>query len=364
MRGVDVIEGIQNYVINWVKVKKGENVLLLADSLADESIVEQTATVVRGQGANIVVCWIEYNPIQTMGGGKIIEAALAGTDKMLRFTFATSHDRGTVKACREHGLRIYGVCNPTEEFFASEAARFPVELMLEIARESVQRSRAGKRIHITDRKGTDLTAEGRPENWSCEIRPWGFKGDYRTWVYDTDIPGNYPMTFPGSITGLIPPDNANGVAYFDAFSSIGVCEETLKFTFKDNRFISVEGGKEADRFNSTYTGIPNINALVEIMFGLHPKTRNLLDQKPFPNEAERHAGNLHLGVGNRPLMSMKPWKEKSAKEYHLDGFILKPTITINDEVLIEDGRLTIFDDPRIREIASKYGNPDKLLAQN
>ncbi len=362
MRGVDVIEGIHNYIVNWVKVKKGENVLLLADSLADSLVVEMAAAVARAQGAHVVVSWIEYNPVQTMGGGKIIDAALTGTDKMLRFTFATSHDAGTVKACREYGLRIYGVCNPTQEFFASEAARFPVKLMLEIARETVQRARAGRNIHITDKKGTDLTAEGRPENWSCEIRPKGFKGDYRTWDYDTELPGNYPMTFPGSVTGLIPPEKANGVAYFDAFSSIGVCEEPMKFTFKENRFVSVEGGKEADQFNATYSGIPNVNAVVEIMYGLHPKTRNILDQKPFPNEAERRAGNLHIGVGNRPLMSMKPWKEKASKQYHLDGFILKPTIKINDEVLIDNGRLTFLDDPRIREIAKKYGDPDKLLA--
>jgi hypothetical protein len=206
MRGIDIIEGMQNYVINWAKVKKGENVLILADSLADEFVVEQAATVCRGQGANVVVSWIEFNPVQTLGGGKIIDAALTGTDKMLRFTFATSHDRGTLKACREYGLRIYAVCNPTRDFFASEAARFPVELMVEIARETVQRARAGRKIHITDKKGTDLRVEGRPENWSCEIRPRGFQGDYRTWVYDTDLPGNYPMTFPGSMTGLIPPE--------------------------------------------------------------------------------------------------------------------------------------------------------------
>jgi hypothetical protein len=362
MRGVDVIEGIQNYIINWVKVKKGENILLVADGLADESVVELAATVARAQGASVVVSWIEFNPIQTLGGGKIINAALTAADKMLRFTFATSHDAGTVKACREYGLRIYGVCNPTEEFFASEAARFPVELMLEIARETVQRARAGRKVHITDKKGTDLTAEGVPENWSCEIRPRGFKGDYSTWDYDTELPGNYPMTFPGSIVGLIPPENGSGVAYMDAFSSIGVCEEPMKFTFKDNRIVSVEGGKEADQFNAAYAGIPNINAFVEIMWGLHPKTRNILDQKPFPNEAERRAGNLHLGIGNRPLMSMRPWKEKAAREYHLDGFVLKPTIAIDDKVLIDNGRLLVLDDHRIREIAKKYGDPDKLLA--
>ncbi len=363
MRGVDIIEGIQNYVVNWAKIKKGENILIVADSLADPMVVDLTATVARAQKANVVVSWIEFNPIQAQGGGKIIEAALKGTDKLLRFTFSLSHDKGTVEACQEFGLRMYGVANPTKEFFASEAATFPIPLIIEISRETVQRARASKQVHITDDKGTDLWAEGRPENWGCDIRPKDFEGNYLNWDYDTNLPGNYPMTFPGAHTGLIPPENGNGVTVFDAFSRIGICKTPLKLTFKDNYFIKVEGGDEADTLKSMIEGVPHANFFVEIMFGLHPKTRNILDQKPIPNEAERRAGNLHIGVGNRRVMSMRPFKVTSKIQYHFDGFILNPTITIGDDVLVNKGRLTVLDSPRIRELAKEYGNPDKLLAQ-
>ena len=363
MKSVDIIEGIQNYVVNWAKIKKGENILIVADSLADPDVVDLTAAVARGQKANVVVSWIEFNPLQAQGGGKILEAAIKGTDKLLRFTFAMSHDRGTVEACQEFGLRMYGVANPTKEFFASEAAKFPVPLIIEIARETVQRARAGKRVHITDDKGTDLWAEGRPENWGCAIRPRDFRGDYKNWDYDTELPGNYPMTFPGEVVGLIPPENGNGVTVFVAYSRIGICKTPLKFTFKDNYFIKVDGGEEADALKGIIEGIPHANFLDEIMFGLHPKTRNILDQKPIPNEAERRAGNLHIGVGNRRLMSMRPFKETSKIELHLDGFILNPTITVGEDVLVDKGRLTVLDSPRIRELAKEYGNSDKLLAQ-
>jgi len=363
MKSIDIIEGIQNYVVNWAKIKKGENILIVADSLADELVVDLTATVARGQGAKVVVCWIEFNPLQTMGGGKIIDNALKGADKLLRFTFALSHDKGTVEACQEYGLRMYGVTNPTRDFLASEAARFPVELMIEIQRETVQRARKARNIHITDEKGTDFTAEGRPENWSSEIRPKDFKGDYKNWDMDLELTGNYPMTFPGSMTGLIPPENGNGTVVFDVFSGIGVCKTPLRLTCKDNYFTSIEGGEEAETLKRMWKGVPHANYLVEIMWGLHPKCRNILEQKPLPNEAERRAGNLHIGTGNRRLMSMRPFKEKSKTQYHLDGFIVNPTVTIGNDVLIDKGRLAVFDDPRIRDIAKKYGDPDKLLAK-
>lgn len=373
MKSVDVIEGIQNYILNWVKVRKGENILIVADSLADPLIIDLAAAVAKAQKANVVVSWIEFNPLQTQGGGKIIEWALKGADKVLRFTFAISHDKGTVEACQEYGVRLYGVTNPTSDFFASEAAQFPVPLILEIAKETVHRARSHTKIHITHENGTDLWAEGRPENWGSATRPRDFGGDYKDWDYDTELPGNYPMTFPGEVVGLIPPDTANGVAVYHAYSRVGVCKTPLKLTFKDCYFINVEGGDEATVLRNVIHGVPHANYLEEIMFGLHPKARNILDQKPLPNEAERRAGNLHLGNGNRRLMSMKPFadndlgrvfapKETSKAQLHLDGFILNPTITIGDDVLIDKGRLTVLDSPRIREIAREYGDPDKLLS--
>ena len=56
MRSVDIIEGIQNYVVNWAKIQKGEDILIVADSLADPLVVDLTATVARGQKANVIVC--------------------------------------------------------------------------------------------------------------------------------------------------------------------------------------------------------------------------------------------------------------------------------------------------------------------
>lgn len=361
MRETEIIEGVRNYVVNWAQVRKGEHVLVLADSLADRMLVDLIAAVVRGEGANVVVSWIDFNPLQARGAGPIIAAALHGATKVLRLTFSISHDRGTVQAVQERGVAIYGAAVPTAEFFAREVARFPAELSLAIERLTEQKIWSYPSPHtikVTHKNGTNLRAMGRAEDWGGYFQNTDFK-----W----DIPAVYPRTFPGQAVGLITPFAGEGVAYYDAFSGVGVCSEPLKLTYKDNRCVEIEGGAEADKLRSNIRGIPYADYLCEIMYGLHPKIRANapLDQKPLPNEAERRAGNLHIAIGNRPLIGglwheMKKVKG-SYRDSHLDGFIVKPSVYINDEPLVEEGHVLILDDPELKRIAEKYGDPNELL---
>jgi hypothetical protein len=362
MRETDIIEGVQNYVVNWARVQRGEHVLVVADSIADRMVVDLIAAVAKGQGANVVVAWIDFNPRQTQGAGPIIGAALQGADKLLRLNFALSHDKDTSQALQEYGVSMYGVCNPVPQFFASEAARFPVELthaILHKTLEIVWREKVTT-VRVTDPKGTDVQAKGYAKDWG---------GDYMNSALRWDMPGVYPRTFPGAIVGLVPPFAGEGVAIFDAYSGIGICQEPLKLTFEDNHCTHIEGGIEASKLRSMIRGIPGGNFLCEIMFGLNPKIRSNapLDQKPIPNEAERRAGNLHIGMGNRPLWSWVFEEMKGVKgpyrQSHLDGFLVKPSVYVNGEPIIEGGHLTILDDPQVREVAKKYGDPEELLAE-
>lgn len=357
MRATDRAVGIRNYVQNWAQVEEGEEVIVVADSYANEEVVNQVAAEATAQGANVVVTWIDFNPIQAQGGGPIIDEALTAADKMLRLTFATSHDRGTQIAIMEHGLEMYSVANPHDpEFFTQEAAKYPVELVLEIEKKALEITRGGSEIHVTCEKGTDVTATYNPEDWG---------GDFGTVPADKPGPGTYPATFPGAIAGVLPPQETEGVVYYDAFSGVGVAEEEpIKLTFEDNFCTDIEGGRAADELADIVEGVPNAGFCEEFMFGLHPKVRDApLDQKPIPNEAERRYGNIHIAIGNMRCFSMYPFEETGGVELHLDGFVLDPTIEIDGEPVVKDGKLTFLDAPDIRETAAKFGDPDQLLKQ-
>ena len=362
MRETDIIEGIQNYVVNWARVKKGENVIIVADTIADEMVVDLTAAVARGQGARVVVTWIDFNPVQAQGGGPIIDAALRGADKILRMNFALSHDHGTSLALQEYGMSMYSVCNSTPQFFASEAARFPAEITLAIQKraQEIVWSQDFMDVRVTDDNGTDVQAKGLARDWTSDY--------YGCTDWKLDMPGLYPRTFPGAILGLVPPYAGEGIAYYEVYSGIGMCQEPIKLTYENNHCIKIEGGVEAEKLKSMIRDIPGANFLCEIMFGLNPKIRANapLDQRPIPNEAERRAGTLHMGIGNRPMWGWVFEEMKNVKapyrQSHLDGFIVKPSVYINGVPMIDKGYLTILDDPQVREVAKKYGDPDELLA--
>jgi hypothetical protein len=64
------------------------------------------------------------------------------------------------------------------------------------------------------------------------------------------------------------------------------------------------------------------------------------------------------------VFSMEPFEDvDESNEMHLDGFVLNPTIEIDSDPVVERGKLTFLDDPEIRSVADKYGDPDRLLKQ-
>jgi hypothetical protein len=67
---------------------------------------------------------------------------------------------------------------------------------------------------------------------------------------------------------------------------------------------------------------------------------------------------LHFGLGNSiayggPTFS-KTWQVM---------FVQDATLTVDGNPILQSGKLTLLEDPKIREVAAKYGNPDELLAQ-
>jgi hypothetical protein len=44
-------------------------------------------------------------------------------------------------------------------------------------------------------------------------------------------------------------------------------------------------------------------------------------------------------------------------------FVTEPTLTVDGVPLLDKGYLTVLDDPQVRAVAAKYGDPDELLLQ-
>ncbi len=48
-------------------------------------------------------------------------------------------------------------------------------------------------------------------------------------------------------------------------------------------------------------------------------------------------------------------------KYHNDGVLFKPNVYLNDVKVIDAGHLLGLDDPQVKKVAAKYGNPEEVL---
>jgi len=158
---------------------------------------------------------------------------------------------------------------------------------------------------------------------------------------------------------LYPEAPVHGRLVFETLEGFaGLLKEPVVLTVEDQRVTRVEGGEEARWLERMIRRYPNGDFVCELTWGISPKAslRLGLQQRAPDTVLYRRAGVYHVGVGMWPCEGI--WSD-----FHWDGGGLKPTLVHGGKTLIDAGRLLLLDDPEIREVAAKHGDPDKLLAE-
>lgn len=114
--------------------------------------------------------------------------------------------------------------------------------------------------------------------------------------------------------------------------------------------------------------------LWEAAIGTNPKVRRPVNSLMLSSggyEIERsRSGIIHMGFGTRWRGKSEDWAGENGQLYgHLHVHLMFPTyeITTKDKrtvKVIENGHLTALDDPEVRELAKKYGDPDYILKED
>jgi len=103
-------------------------------------------------------------------------------------------------------------------------------------------------------------------------------------------------------------------------------------------------------------GVENSNFIGKIVFGLNPKARLMGGlAHPRHHEGGRHSGVMKVCIGDRPA-GVFPL-------FHRNGEVLRPTVEVAGELLIENGKLKALEDPEVVEVAKKFGDPAELLKE-
>lgn len=356
---MDLMRGARNCAINYGYVKKGDKVLVLTDTKRDFRQAEAIALVCREVGAEVTVMIMKAHELPNQEPPKVVAEAMKAVDVVFgSLHYTISHTNARFEANR---LKVgyMGMYASEIDSLASEGASFPVEIIFEVGKKVGNQWRNGKTIHITCDKGTDISAkildpynnvvgDGVPAEPGGE--PTLFRrvipkdGTYR------GLFGNFAGGF--GVTGMWPAWTAEGVIYFDAAHTFkGRLRTPVKYIVEKGRVVKVEG--EPDQVNF-YEWIfrkfgQDARHVAEFMIGLNPKARIYLDD-PTHMEAHRHAGSLHCAIG----MSIDK-KRTVNPGIHLDNWIEKPTIYIDDQICVDKGKLIVYyKDPEILALLEKY----------
>ncbi|MBO0822553.1 MAG: hypothetical protein J2P27_01690 [Actinobacteria bacterium] len=362
----ELLTGARNCAIEYGGIKKGDQVVILTElgTYVDEIVVMALATVCQEVGADVQTVftkrllnswWESLSPV--------VRAAIGAADVVLQNmdTIGKTHLLDLMLNKKTRRIRNYAT---DMMLMCSEWARWPVELQDLVELKVNGRLKASSEYRITTDAGTDITG-----NIAKSIRAWRV---------DDKRSGGMNVSFPPSVFRAQESENARGVIAVQATYPWGARKYGLPETFFDhpvmltvdnNKVVNVEGGWEADRYRraieDTAAKIGERAYWIDSFHsGMSPKAFTSftpkVDADRWDHVMHNHENWFHFHVGG---LSVKDTSgDMSQAVEHVNAVCRNATVHLDGEVMARNGRLWIWDDPEIVELASKFGSPEALFA--
>jgi len=255
------------------------------------------------------------------------------------------------------------------------------------------------RVEVTDPEGTNLHAditEEMAQRWAAGVYQRG-----HLYMFPNQATGRFGYSFvnyPAFQQKWLPREplaRINGV--LAGTQGHGGFFERWEVTFKDGFVADVKGGgaqgaalKEFLQYPTTkdlqypYHNQPGYFYLYEIAFGTHPKGFRhpiVLHQTGATTPERVRSGVIHWGIGARMIhdpsgpTESKTWTDFTNEHdapvdhgWHTHTYFTTYKVRLRNANkwvnLLEKGHMTSLDNPEVRALASRYGDPAYLLTED
>lgn len=391
-------------------LKGGEKVLFVVDSNYDPMVVEAFV-----KGFKEKNCVVDVLNRDSARDGAEAFGPSAGIRKRILETIGQirSKDTGLYRLAKEYDVVVGQTYSGPEQSdpivrfgheyhwpnryrLADPAIKFPKDLNVLIDRKSWEIVRQTGKVRFTDVQGTDIRFTWFPEYWmQIEGAYPGEEGSpgFANHIFGPGASEN-PI-IPGHIMahprgGEIPEGDLEGVV-IGSYGNAGRISEPIKLTYKKSEIQTIERGEEYgkvwDEILKAYDDVkfprfprPGNRWLEELTFGTNPKIQGPVDtpelrQQPFYwNFLSNHQGYsrdrtgvVHLGHGARSSQDWADQRGFSTAHLHVHvyfGTYIAETRDGRRVKVLDNGHLTVLDDPEVRQLAARYGNPDVILRED
>lgn len=392
-----LLPGTRYYLEHATKVKKGEQVLIVTDStVGDPLITEAWARAAREQGAIVDVITLDlvsHRPKPEVGpmGSEATSWWPTWLDNAIMKADATlvlapiniNHGikRSTVEEKWNRGrIGLPGNIYTREQLAFTKWTTYPAELDVALQRKLYEQTDVDsgpKIIHITDPLGTDLTFTlDIDRKWISEHFGYDLNRVEVSLTRRTEYMFHHNKITPG----LSKKPDARGLIVATSLASGPI--PPMKVYVEGGRIARIEGDRPAaEEWRQAIEQQKAIDygflhgkgaGWVEgVYIGTNPKVirPDFFNPKYFEEQGSynywwcdiKRSGFMHIGFG-------KGWSgidgvKEEVPAWHGDVFIPYPTVYVDGKKIVDNGHLMLLDDPDIRRIAAKYGDPDELLRE-
>lgn len=359
------------------EIKSGSSVLIVTDRSLDPRLAEAFQKYAVQAGANTDVVVLngfpeERDPIQLWERWgqnwwpQWLWKAAAEYDDVINLTYLTVGS--TYQEGQEirswfaaRGIRAALNARSSVEILAYRPfTHFPEEVLLALNQKVLDSMPRGRvQVHLTTPDGTDLWLDN---DYTGELKKLSEGG----------VP-SYSMRISARPNQF---KNARGKIVTSTLN-VGVLKEPVSLWIENSKVRRVEGGKglasyltrifeQLDSVDFGADGRPGLRWLDEITFTTHPKQFGLKKDGDsfsglFNNWKGAHykSGAIHISVG----ASGPAPAQGINKRYRFVFELYFPTLVVGGRKLIDKGHLLALDDSEVREVAARFGSPEKWLTE-
>ena len=298
-------------------VKPGSNVVIVSDPMTDSDITQCLMCAIWAAGAPPTLITIP-TPRVSDQLSSAVSAAVMEADLLVAATSRPiSRTRG-VQAARDKGVQYLAMGGVTPETLLTGSILADYEELFNTTMKYAKLIDDGNAVHVTSSAGTDLkfSIAGR--------RCLPLNGRIDEVSNSVGIPSGEAATAPVEGT-------AEGVAVIDGgMHEIGIITEPIVMKIEKGFVVEIEGGAQAGQLRELLqeSGDENSYNIAEFAFGTNSASSVTHNIQEYKNKL----GTIHLALGNN-LNLFGNTKSKT----HMDAIMMKPTVTIDGLVVLENG---------------------------
>ena len=304
---------------NCLAVKRNEKVLIVTD----KKLLKQEAAVFFESAKKYAK---EVTLVEISTGIEHAEEPPENVAEMMKMFdvsflvtfYSLSHTKARLNAC-QNGARVASLPTITREIILRTLTIDYGEIAA-LSKKIAAIQTNGKKAVLTSKNGTNLTMSlvGR-----SAIADTGFftnPGDF----------GNLPAgeAFIAPVEG-----KTNGVIIFDGCFGDIMLDRQIKVTVKNGLATEIAGGQAARLLNERLARVGKLGYNIA-EFGIGTNKMAKLGKSLL--EVEKVYGTSHIALGSNATFG-----GEVDVPFHSDGVILKPTIAIDDTIIIEEGEFKV-----------------------